>query len=53
MKPMKRSVPMYEDGLTYGDFFTGYPSKLKIQKDVADFVSSLMMGYTCHRDKEK
>lgn len=37
MERSERSVPMYEDGLTYGDFFTGYPSKLKIQKDVANF----------------
>ena len=28
-----------EDGLTYRDFFTGYPSGMKIRKDVADFVS--------------
>lgn len=28
-----------EDGVTYGDIFTGYSSEIKIRKDVAEFVS--------------
>ena len=34
---MKRDV--YMDGLTYSDLFPGYPSGLRLRKDVAIFVS--------------
>ena len=34
----KRYADVNEDGLTYGDFFSGYPSGMKIRKDVAEFV---------------
>ena len=35
----KRHTYENEDGLTYGDFFTGYPSGMKIRRDLAEFVS--------------
>lgn len=36
---VKRQTIRYEEGLTYGDLFPGYPSDVKMHKDVAEFVS--------------
>ena len=33
----------YAEGITYSDIFHNYPPGLKVRKDVANFVSSLIV----------